>query len=180
MPIRKSSVDEREKILNLVHRAEKEEASVPFMPAAKKRSNGFLKTLAIVAMLILVVFIIIYGVSKYTKTDFLKLGNLGKQTGETWQAVFLSNGQVYFGHITKRTKEEITLKDIYYLQVNKQIQPSEENQDIQPELSLVKLGNELHGPVDEMKINRFHILFTEGLKDDSRVVGAIKDYNTKK
>ena len=43
-------------------------------------------------------------------------------------------------------------------------------------LSLVKLGNELHGPEDAMYINMDHVLFTEELKEDSRVVDAVKRY----
>jgi hypothetical protein len=46
----------------------------------------------------------------------------------------------------------------------------------QSELSLVKLGNELHGPQDEMKINASQVLFTERLRSDSKVVDAITRY----
>jgi hypothetical protein len=43
-------------------------------------------------------------------------------------------------------------------------------------LSLVKLGNELHGPKDEMTINKAHIIFVEDLKADGKVVTAIDKY----
>ena len=46
----------------------------------------------------------------------------------------------------------------------------------QPQLSLVKLGNELHGPQDKMEINDAHIIFIESLKQDGRVVEAIARY----
>jgi len=92
-----------------------------------------------------------------------------------YQAVFLSNGQVYFGKISGTTATDVTIEDIYYLQVEGQIQPEREGQQ-QPRLSLVKLGNELHGPQDKMVINRDHVLFWENLKDDGRVVSAIKDH----
>lgn len=94
---------------------------------------------------------------------------------EGYQAVFLTNGQVYFGKITQMTATDVTIEDIYYLQVEGQIQPEREGQQ-QPRLSLVKLGNELHGPQDKMIINRDHVLFWENLKDDGRVVTAIKDH----
>ncbi len=76
----------------------------------------------------------------------------------------------------------MTLKDIFYLQV---IQPPLQGQQQpgqtapaaqQPQISLVKLGNELHGPVDEMHMSRTQVLFYEDLKEDSQVVKAIKDY----
>ena len=106
---------------------------------------------------------------------FLFGGENTPQRAREWQAVFLSNGQVYFGKIMKENKEEIYLTDIYYLQVSSPLQ-----QDSQPtprgELSLVKLGNELHGPEDLMIINKEHVLFTEDLRDDGKVVQAIQRY----
>jgi hypothetical protein len=44
--------------------------------------------------------------------------------------------------------------------------------------SLVKLGEELHGPEDEMVINNEHIIFTERLKADSQVVSAIAEHKS--
>lgn len=96
-----------------------------------------------------------------------------------WQAVFLSNGQVYFGKIAKNNRAEIKLKEIYYLQVTQPLQQTEEtatDANAQGELSLVKLGSELHGPTDVMTINRDHVLFIEDIKDDSSVVQAINNY----
>ncbi|MBU2575853.1 hypothetical protein KKF64_02080, partial [Patescibacteria group bacterium] len=66
--------------------------------------------------------------------------------------------------------------------VTRPLQQTEEGQqqatDQQGELSLVKLGNELHGPTDSMFINRDHVLFVEDLKDDSNVVQAIDNYKS--
>jgi hypothetical protein len=95
-----------------------------------------------------------------------------------YQAVFLSNGQVYFGKLSDMSATYATLKDIYYLQVvQPPLQGSQQNTqpDQQPQLSLVKLGEELHGPVDEMKINRDQILFYEDMKEDGRVMKAIRE-----
>ncbi len=52
----------------------------------------------------------------------------------------------------------------------------EEQANPQGELSLVKLGNELHGPTDAMVVNRSHVLFVEDLKEESNVVQAIANY----
>jgi hypothetical protein len=38
---------------------------------------------------------------------------------------------------------------------------------------LVKLGNELHGPTDELYINPNQVVFYEFLRDDSKVVESI-------
>lgn len=95
-----------------------------------------------------------------------------------FQAVFLDNGQVYFGKITGEEGKNVVLTDIYYLQGNKPLQAGDLGP--QPDLAIVKLGNELHGPVDRMEINRQHILFIEDMKTDSKVVKAIKDFKNKK
>ncbi len=41
---------------------------------------------------------------------------------------------------------------------------------------MVKLGNELHGPEDEMFITKEHVLFYEDMKADGKVMQAIKEY----
>jgi len=90
----------------------------------------------------------------------------------TYQAVFLTNNQVYFGKLSKQHSQYPILTDIYYLRVTQPLQPSQPN----PNINLVKLGDELHGPADRMEINRDQILFVEDLKDNSQVVQAIKNY----
>ena len=101
---------------------------------------------------------------------------LGVSTASSgYQAVFLTNGQVYFGKIASPDSDYVTLKDIYYLQVGPQ-QGSGTTPEAQQSISLVKLGNELHGPVDEMHISRTQILFYEDLKADGSVVKAIDAY----
>ncbi len=143
----------------------------PMMP---KKSGLGGKIMAAV-IVIVVILIGLFLVSKYTNWNIL---NVSKEsvTASGWQAVFLTNGQVYFGKITRETGDLIILKDIYYLQVAQSPQPTPANQQNQQNLSLVKLGNELHGPKDTMKINMAQVLFTEELKSDSKVVDAIVRY----
>lgn len=96
-----------------------------------------------------------------------------------WMAVFLTNGQVYFGKMSNAGKQFVKLNDIYYLQLAQAPQPEGQNTtqtQQQQQVSLVKLGNELHGPVDEMQINRDHILFYEEMKNEAKVVEAINRY----
>lgn len=90
------------------------------------------------------------------------------------QAVFLNNGQVYFGKITELNSSYINLANIYYLRVNQQVQPGQ--QASQNDVSLVKLGCELHGPQDLMTVNRTEVTFWENLKDDGQVAKAVAEY----
>ncbi|HSX46961.1 MAG TPA: hypothetical protein VLF87_03170 [Patescibacteria group bacterium] len=91
------------------------------------------------------------------------------------QAVFLNGGQVYFGNITNLNATYLRVTNIYYLRVNQQVQPDgsqSQNQDI----SLVKLGCELHGPDDSMVINQQQVIFWENLKTDGQVAKAVAEY----
>lgn len=98
-----------------------------------------------------------------------------------YQAVFLTNGQVYFGKITRTTNKEIILDNVYYLQSNEDLQQenaeqkaSTANTNTATTFSLVKLGGEIHGPLDRMYITRSNVLFTEDLQENSRVVQTIQ------
>ncbi len=95
-----------------------------------------------------------------------------------YQAVFLNSqdGQVYFGKLAVFNKDLYVLQDIYYVRVENPIQPEGANQQQQPNISLAKLGNELHGPEDTMYISRDKVLYWENLKNDGQVVTAITEF----
>lgn len=130
----------------------------------------------VVLVIVLAIVIAAVGVVIYTKG----FGRFNKTANSGYQAVFLTNGQVYFGKLASGWGgKTVSLTDIYYLQVDEQsaLQPKDKTTDsTQPKLTLIKLGAELHGPTDKMEINRDHVLFTEKLKSDSKVVTAIGDY----
>ena len=95
------------------------------------------------------------------------------------QAVFLTNGQVYFGKVSGITDQYISLTNIYYL--NSQQQPDTSTKTTttaQTSFSLVKLGCELHGPADQMVINREQVSFWENLKTDGKVAKAITQFQS--
>lgn len=98
---------------------------------------------------------------------------------DKYQAVFLNSqdGQVYFGKLNIYNDDIYVLTDIYYVRVENPVQPEGQNQQQQQaNISLAKLGNELHGPEDTMYISRDKVLFWENLKDDGQVVKAITDF----
>lgn len=92
------------------------------------------------------------------------------------QAVFLNGGQVYFGNIKDLNGQYLSMSNIYYLRVNQQVQPNQSNSSSSNDISLVKLGCELHGPQDNMVINREQVIFWENLKDDGQVAKAVANY----
>lgn len=97
------------------------------------------------------------------------------------QAVFLTNGQVYFGKLQNVKGDYLTLTNIYYLQVDS-TDPSIQSgaNSNSNNVQLIKLGNELHGPNDEMQISSKQVLFWENLKNDSKVSQAIANYKEDK
>ncbi|HTK39387.1 MAG TPA: hypothetical protein VL362_00810 [Patescibacteria group bacterium] len=97
-----------------------------------------------------------------------------------YQAVFLSNGQVYFGKLHLDNNYYV-LKDIFYLQASdaqNSANPDSKNpqQSTSSDVKLIKLGTEVHGPTDQMVIDKGQVLFFENLKDDGSVVKSIKSY----
>jgi len=132
----------------------------------------------------LVIILVIVGGGLYLVASYTGIGGgfllKGSNFETEWQAVFLTNGQVYFGQVEKVNNEFVFLENIYYLQVvsleNTIGQPPDVQTQPEQRLTLIKLGNEIHGPTDEMMINRAQVVIIENLKDDSRVVQAIADY----
>jgi hypothetical protein len=90
-----------------------------------------------------------------------------------YYAVFLDNSQVYFGKMISKTRDEIVLTNVYYLQASPDTNIDLNNQ----RFTLIKLGQELHGPTEEMMINMEHVVFYERLRSDSKVVESIKNQN---
>lgn len=103
------------------------------------------------------------------------VGGNNQIKSDQYQAVFLTDGQIYFGKLASLDDDYVVLEDIYYLQVQQEVQP-DTSETPQSQISLAKLGNELHGPEDKMFINASQILFWENLKVEGQVTQAIENY----
>jgi hypothetical protein len=102
-----------------------------------------------------------------------------------YQAVFFTNGQVYFGKLHKLSGGYFKLNDIYYLQAksdatpeNTSENPQETSTNQSSDVELIKLGQEVHGPDDEMIIGKDQVLFFENLKKDGTVTQSINKFKT--
>lgn len=90
-----------------------------------------------------------------------------------YQAVFLTNGQTYFGQYLDRLGPYIKIDNAFY------IQQQAAQQEGQPaDLKLVRRGSELHQPDAEMLVPKDAILFVEDLRADSQV-SQFMDKNSK-
>lgn len=101
-----------------------------------------------------------------------KKQNMPKVDPQSYQAVFLNNNQQYFGHLNNIETPYPYLTDIYYIQ----IQPGGNTATVpegESKFTLIKLGNEIHGPQDVMYLNPQNILFWENLRADGQVMQGI-------
>ena len=85
-----------------------------------------------------------------------------------YQAVFLDNGQVFFGKMENTGGSYPLLRDVYYIG-RQQSQDGKEVRSI-----LLKRGSEWHGP-EYMYINKQHIVVIEPVSASSRVAQLIKE-----
>ncbi|MGC1177143.1 MAG: hypothetical protein WA843_03675, partial [Candidatus Saccharimonadales bacterium] len=129
------------------------------------RIAGVVLGAAIVVLLIALVAVISFGndnnQSKYV--DNTKL-----------QAVFLNTGQVYFGKISTLNDKYLVLNNIYYLQTSGS--STDATKAANTNVTLVKLGCELHEPYDRMVINSDQVTFWENLQDGGQVAKAVSTF----
>jgi len=81
-----------------------------------------------------------------------------------YQAVFLANGQTYFGRYYDRFGAYAKIEDVYYLQQSSTTDPTGTS-----DTRIVRRGQELHAPAPRMLIPKSQILFVEDLTDGSPI-----------
>ena len=102
-----------------------------------------------------------------------------------YQAVFFTNGQVYFGKLSTINDEYMRLTNVYYLQTksatdDKETSPQSASKQNSSDVELIKLGGEIHGPEDAMIIAKDQVLFFENLKQNGNVSQTITNYQNQK
>ena len=96
-----------------------------------------------------------------------------------YQAVFFTNGQVYFGKLSIVNGNYMKLSNVFYIQTpDKTTDLQSSSSTTSANLELIKLGNEVHGPEDAMVINKDQVLFFENIKNDGKVTDSITKYYT--
>lgn len=136
-------------------------ASAPVI-TPRTRSRRLSKKILLIGAVALVV-LAAYLMWSYASTQIM---------GDRYQAVFLSNGQVYFGKLHDYYTGRPYMTDVYYFQANSQSGNS--SQGSAGNQLLVKLGQEIHAPENKLILNTNSIMFVENLTDNGKVVEAIK------
>lgn len=163
-----------------VHRESPVEAPVvPRRTRGPKQDNMWARVGIVAALLAVVVLLIgviglLYSQNTNTKDDeskYIKTNRL--------QAVFLNTGQVYFGNINTLNNNFLVLTNIFYLQTTSSgSSSSTSSTSSSNNVTLVKLGCELHMPYDQMVINRAQVTFWENLQPDGQVAQAVSKFNS--
>ena len=152
------------------------QAQRPASPSGAPKKAGRTKKIVLAVAVVLALALAVAGAWFLSS----KTGVSGTIDSNRYQAVFFTNGQVYFGRLKSLNSDYMRLTDIYYLQAKStegnESNPQEASAQDASNVQLVKLGSEIHGPDDEMVVNKDQILFFENLKKDSNVSTTISSY----
>jgi hypothetical protein len=151
------------------------QATNKIIPVRIMRRPFTKKRRILTGVIVTVVVLVIAGCWWYQMSS----SSAGRINSGQYQAIFTTNNQAYFGKLQRLSDGDYRLTNVYYLQQqsstsgnNPAQKPS--NGDQTPQL--VKLGNELHGPEDEVIFDSSQVLFWENLKSDGKVAKAIEAY----
>lgn len=131
-------------------------------------NSKLMKYVAISFAVFILGFLFVVFITSFKNKNQKTITQNDKKTNQEYQAVFLANNSVYFGKLKSETSQNVILADVYYLKKSVDL-----NDKTKTQLNLIKRGKELHGPEDEMRINRSQVLFIENVKPDSAVALAI-------
>lgn len=132
-------------------------------------SYGVARGLVVLLVIAVLVLAAAIGVRQglITMPSFFGGGLASQVDKSSYQAVFLTGGQVFFGKTQSVTDDYLALTDVFYLSPGSDQQASQ----------LIKRGTELHGPQEPMIIPINSVLFVENLRTNSDVVTAITKFH---
>lgn len=94
-----------------------------------------------------------------------------------YQVACLQSGECYFGKVTAVTNDVIIIRDVFYVQKSTTATATTTTDASNNNLELIKLGNEVHGPEDQMVLTRSSVLYVENLKPSGKVTQTIQTYH---
>ncbi len=89
-----------------------------------------------------------------------------------YQAIYTTSGQLFFGMLQNTNGKYLTLKSPYTAQ--KISSAGNSSTPAEDTTTLVKVSSQVYGPDDSMAIQADQVVFWQNLRDDSKVVQAIK------
>lgn len=89
----------------------------------------------------------------------------------SYQVVYLTNGQAYFGKLQNTGGEYLVMKEPYAAQ---SVAPKEGETQTGATTTLLKVSQQVYGPQDSIAIKSDQVSFWQNLRSDSKVTAAIK------
>ena len=129
-------------------------------------SNASRATLAVIGVVVVVVVVVL-------ASWVGGVGPFGQSTSSNWSAVFLTDSEVFFGHVKSMNNDQIDLVNVYYLQRS---QANTQTGQAAAPTQLAILGlvaNQIQCPKDEVIINRQAVLNIQTLQPSSYVVSRL-------
>ncbi|OQA39177.1 MAG: hypothetical protein BWY51_00433 [Parcubacteria group bacterium ADurb.Bin316] len=140
-------------------------------PIVKKINEGLWRNLIFILTVILVLATIYF-------LFFRQSGDQAEKNGQVnWYAVKLQNGEMYYGQIDNTAADPVIIKNVYY--DYDMLNKTDKETGAAGNLRLVKKGKETYGPSGVMEVVRSNVVYMDILKEDSKVLKAILDYENK-
>ncbi len=147
---------------------EKEENSRKHAPQGRRATK------IVIIVLVFLLAVGFMGISLWQDGTFRNISQT-LRFKSSYQAIFLSNGQLYFGKISEMTNEYIKMENPHFLQLAQE--PEEQvDPEVQPEMKLISIKDEFHKPKDFVLIEKSAVIFIEELRDVSQIADAIKNF----
>lgn len=141
-------------------------------PVEKIAKGGRVWTIVFIVLALLV-----GGLGGYAVSNLTSAGGTAIDANK-YQAVYLMNGQLYFGKLTELSKTHLQLTNVYYLQSNSSEDAAASTKNAAANASsnfqLIKLSGAIYGPSDEMVISKDQVLYYQNLNDDSKASQLIE------
>jgi len=150
-----------------VHRAPSRQA-----PTKEKKSSK--RPLAAV---IIIAIVLILGVVGWYALSGKKNAGAAIDTSK-YQAVSLTDGQLYFGKLTVVNDDYLKLTNVYYLKPQSGEDTTEAAKNTNS-FNLIKFTDVIYGPEDEIVIAKSQVLFYENLNPEGKVAKGIDQLNNK-
>lgn len=99
----------------------------------------------------------------------------------TYQVVYLANGQAYFGKLQNTNGRFLVMKTPYTMQdvktPSQEVVDADTAKETEPQTSttLIKVSGQVYGPDESIALKAEQVVFWQNLRDDSKVSQALRE-----
>ena len=141
------------------------------MTAKKEREGRWSTILKKEGLLLIVASIVAMAVVAVVVSGLLHNKLMQQIDKNSYQVVYLTNGQAYFGKLQNTGGEYLVMKDPYTAQ---SVAAKQGETQTGATTTLLKVSQQVYGPQDSIAIKGDQVSFWQNLRSDSKVTAAIK------